>query len=268
MSFLRGLARYTPLDRTIRSGMFKATLGFDPFSAESRAQAPLPIAGMRGGRFAGKGPLEMFGPRPDPLGTAARRETLARALSGNRARTQRPGIPTGLTAQARAKRGEPYNRQGEGPVYRLPANSKLFHSSYHGDSISKQGFRPSKDGESGPGVYLAPNDYVGKRYPERDLLDVRPNRELRLIDRTNPRGEKLFRQLQGHTNAERKSMPQRVKAAGYDGVYYQSGGKRDPEIVIHNPSVLKTKLARKAAKPKSTPTTLGKALAQERHHHR
>lgn len=112
MSFLRGLARYTPLDRTIRSGMFKATLGFDPFSAPGRRAAPLPIGGMRGGQFAGKGPLEMFGPKPDSIGAPFRREAIQRASQRNqsvRAFHENRPIPTGLSQQAAAKRGQSFS---------------------------------------------------------------------------------------------------------------------------------------------------------------
>ena len=55
--------RYTPLDPTIRGGMFKASLGFDPFDKNDRKNAPLPVGAMRRPHtLQGAKVMEMFGP--------------------------------------------------------------------------------------------------------------------------------------------------------------------------------------------------------------
>ena len=103
--------RYTPLDPKIRAMMLKAGLGVDISNPERSA---LPGMGsLRPSRgLAGKGPLEMFGPKPDRVGAAAGREKLQRAVQQNKLQRDlkynRPGIPTGLSAQAAAKRGNPF----------------------------------------------------------------------------------------------------------------------------------------------------------------
>jgi hypothetical protein len=235
--------KYTPLDSEIFRMMLKASIGVDP--KDFRGTIPLPTGKMVR-KNPSQGPLEMFGPKKrHPSEEKFKQDKLARALASNKSRVQRPGVPTGLSAQAKAKRGEPFARDPKDrDAYNLPARSKLFHSSYAGDAIRKEGFRPSKMGESGPGVYLAPNKYVGKRYPERDLLKVRPDKDLRLLDRTTPRGEKIFRKTQGHSQKEWADQPKKLKEAGYDGVYYKSG--KDPEIVVHDPKALKAMIKRRA----------------------
>jgi hypothetical protein len=252
-AFLRALGeakKYTPADPKIREMMLKAGLGIDLKNPEKSA---LPgMGGLRSGRAFGKPPLEFGGPKPSSPPAKIRGRNLEQALASSKYVRDRPRIPTGLSAQAKAKRGEPHGTKPEDRhVYKLPARTKLFHSSYHGDAIRKEGFRPSRNGESGPGVYLAPNKYVAKNYPDRDLLKVRPNKELRLLDRTTVKGEKIFRKIQGYTTKEGETMHHRLKEAGYDGVHYRSGGRKDPEIVVHDPKVLKSLINKRAKKPRS-----------------
>ena len=113
LNALAAMKRYTPADATIRGGMLRATLGFDPFSQQGRESIPLPIGGMRGGRFAGKGPLELFGPKPDSLVAPFRQRKLQEALARNmmaQVRRERSKIPTGISAQAAAARRRKLDR--------------------------------------------------------------------------------------------------------------------------------------------------------------
>jgi hypothetical protein len=90
--------KYTPLDPEIFRMMMKAGIGVDPKNL--RGTAPLPVGGLRGG------PLEFGGVRPTP----PRNPKLTQALAGNKSRVQREGIPTGLTAQRKAKQAQEKSR--------------------------------------------------------------------------------------------------------------------------------------------------------------
>ncbi len=97
--------KYTPLDPTIFRMMMKAGIGVDPH--DIRGTAPLPM-----GRLSARGlnpplrtgPLEFGGPRPTAPPAKIRGRTMEQALASNKAHRERPRIPTGLSAQAKAKR--------------------------------------------------------------------------------------------------------------------------------------------------------------------
>jgi hypothetical protein len=108
--------------------------------------------------------------------------------------------------------------------------------------------RVSPHGESGPGIYLSTDLAVAEKYASAKR-DFRPGakvtaytttRPLRLLDRSTPEGEELFRTLQrrqGKSLSGDEFMA-RMKAEGYDGVSYP-GVSGENETVIYDASLLR-----------------------------
>jgi hypothetical protein len=93
--------KYTPLDSEIFRMMLKASIGVDP--KDFRGTIPLPTGKMVR-KNPSQGPLEMFGPKKrHPSEEKFKQDKLARALASNKSRQNRRRIPTGISAEAKAK---------------------------------------------------------------------------------------------------------------------------------------------------------------------
>jgi hypothetical protein len=121
--FLKALAeskKYTPADPKIREMMLKAGLGIDLKNPEKSA---LPgMGGLRSGRAFGKPPLEFGGPKPSSPPAKVRGRTLEQALASHKAIRDRPRIPTGITAERKAK-GLPRKYKVSGGSGKTPDNA-------------------------------------------------------------------------------------------------------------------------------------------------
>jgi hypothetical protein len=120
-SFLRALAeakKYTPADPKIREMMLKAGLGIDLKNPENSALPGMgtmnrykPPGWGQGSIQASGKQLERFGPtKPNRPPHKIRGRTMEQALAENKAFRERPRIPTGLTAQRKAKQAQEKSR--------------------------------------------------------------------------------------------------------------------------------------------------------------
>jgi hypothetical protein len=139
----------------------------------------------------------------------------------------------------------------------LPKGSVLYHvtSAENAERIRRGGLQASEWGESGPGVYTTPDrayaETLKSYQPGKQTFTLRTNRDLHLLDRAAPGGERHFESLAKYPavvapNAFEKAHAN-LAAAGYHGVSWRSRRSLpyedtptypQPEIAIHDPSAL------------------------------
>lgn len=130
----------------------------------------------------------------------------------------------------------------------------LYHSTgyYRPEEIDASGaLKPSRQGESGPGVYLSADrshaEKLSSGKPNRTTYEVEAeirNPLVRHPDVTDDPGEREYRHIQTHTpgwHTKEGVAQQALQERGYDAV--ESHFKAGHEIAVHDPS--KVRIVRK-----------------------
>ena len=121
-------------------------------------------------------------------------------------------------------------------------SGRVYHGTRAGEAIKKEGFKPSKHGNLGPGVYSTPdpniaNSYAGGFRGGRESLRANPS----VLKGRIPYGTKLFDMisenftdnLKGHKSFD--SFTDELKRQGYDGI--KQYGRRFKEILMFDPKL-------------------------------
>jgi hypothetical protein len=129
---------------------------------------------------------------------------------------------------------------------RLTGDQTYYHTtaSYYVPDILKNGLKPSKMGESGPGVYLAAdNEYathMSTWQADHEVLSVTVHAGdgINILNRDLPGGDAEYRRIQLQAQIDKEPLDAALDKAGYQGVSHISPGNKFPETTICDPSLL------------------------------
>ena len=146
-------------------------------------------------------------------------------------------------------------------------SGKVYHGTRAKDAIKKEGFKPSKHGNLGPGVYSTPDldtagAYAGGIRGGRESLRAKPG----ILEGRVPYGTELFDMIKdNYTDSLKRhssfdSFTDELKRQGYDGI--KQYGKRFKEILMFDPSLANQTFGTKGPRtmPKAPSSAVGSAV--------